>query len=566
MVGSGDQLDQSQDSEERKGSGYNLRSMFKDVRPPSGSTNGVAPTAGKRRKSLTIFGLRRGSDPVSVRAGEGTGRETAGVRFAIPQQPAVLEELSQGENLGVLSAGGTKAGTKPVTEQLKNHRAASGDEAKASGQVPPSSQGKNQDSESRAAPEGGATLVNFEIQPSAVSTAGSAAPPSVPGQTVRTAQKPRELEVKLLGAEDGYDPGPLQTSTPIAPVYGSSIPADQAEPCPSTDHPVTQTPSDRSLSPDPESGVGVNPNLISLGSSPPSSQPIRTHSSASSLKTPTSPFPNTPSPKLGSRTTLSEASKTGFSPPLTPSPKLPSGRPSSSFGLSAGPSQAQTPSSDFICGPKLGTMAVSPQTPSSCVDHDPSFEYSPRLTKKEASSSSFPDEEGEPGGATIQSTEEKKEIKRPGILKKPKPSPVVGVSKEIAPSSHSEQLSEDRPASLLLSPSSPLSPASPRVGSVTIVKASPDSKREFSVITMVEKEEACTSTKDQEGETCGREGQSEKLGLSSVMDRGGEVSVPGVGEQSRGTPGAEPQPTVVPERDDMVEMEDIRDCKVTQKK
>ncbi|XP_047440925.1 RELT-like protein 2 isoform X2 [Mugil cephalus] len=41
---SGDQLDQSQDSEERKVDGYNLRSMFKDVRLPSESVNGDVNT------------------------------------------------------------------------------------------------------------------------------------------------------------------------------------------------------------------------------------------------------------------------------------------------------------------------------------------------------------------------------------------------------------------------------------------------------------------------------------------------------------------------------------------
>ncbi|CAG14041.1 unnamed protein product, partial [Tetraodon nigroviridis] len=70
-VGSGDQLDQSQDSEDRKESGYNLRSMFKDVRPQPDTSNGITPNVGKPRKSLTIFGLRRGSDPVGITAAEG---------------------------------------------------------------------------------------------------------------------------------------------------------------------------------------------------------------------------------------------------------------------------------------------------------------------------------------------------------------------------------------------------------------------------------------------------------------------------------------------------------------
>ncbi|KAG7269689.1 hypothetical protein CRUP_009751, partial [Coryphaenoides rupestris] len=71
MADSGDQLNQSQDSkdqkegtEDSKEAGYNLRNMFKDVKQPTESSNGVVPNVGKRRKSLSIFGLgRRGSDP-----------------------------------------------------------------------------------------------------------------------------------------------------------------------------------------------------------------------------------------------------------------------------------------------------------------------------------------------------------------------------------------------------------------------------------------------------------------------------------------------------------------------
>ncbi|AWP12597.1 Hypothetical protein SMAX5B_006929 [Scophthalmus maximus] len=93
----GDQLDQSQDSEEQKEGVYNLRSMFKDVRPLSERTNGVVPNVGKRRKSVTIFGLRRGSDPVGIKGVEWAGREAGGVKSASQKPPVVLEELVQGE-------------------------------------------------------------------------------------------------------------------------------------------------------------------------------------------------------------------------------------------------------------------------------------------------------------------------------------------------------------------------------------------------------------------------------------------------------------------------------------
>ncbi|CAB1325179.1 unnamed protein product, partial [Coregonus sp. 'balchen'] len=71
--GSGDQLDQSEALDSEKGDeedpqrkeGYNLQSMFKDVKTES--TNGVVATAAKRKKSLVLFSLRRGSDPVGVK-------------------------------------------------------------------------------------------------------------------------------------------------------------------------------------------------------------------------------------------------------------------------------------------------------------------------------------------------------------------------------------------------------------------------------------------------------------------------------------------------------------------
>ncbi|XP_014055591.1 RELT-like protein 2 isoform X2 [Salmo salar] len=71
--GSGDQLSQSEALDSEKGDeedpqrkeGYNLRSMFKDVK--TDSTNGVVPIAAKRKKSLVLFSPRRGSDPVGAK-------------------------------------------------------------------------------------------------------------------------------------------------------------------------------------------------------------------------------------------------------------------------------------------------------------------------------------------------------------------------------------------------------------------------------------------------------------------------------------------------------------------
>lgn len=579
LVSSGDQLDQSQDSEDRKESGYNLRNMFKDVGPPSESSNGVAPNVGKRKKSLTIFGLRRGSDPAGIKVGEGTGRETGGVRFAIQQQPVVLEELSQTENIEVTAERDTQACIKPETKPSKRLQ----HEAKTlCSVISPSSQSKIETHDAIPAAEYGSkdgpspeTCKTPMIKHSNGSTAASAPSsllipsPASSGQAFKAAEKQGDIVDVVLKNKEAYDPGPLQTSTPIAPMPGilpgftPVIPTGQPERYSSTGFPVTQTPPDPSSGQDLEPGFRASLALISLGSSPPSSSQIKTPSSVSSLKTPTSPLCVTPSPKLNSRNTPSEATKTDFPSALTPSPNFPSGQamssqspvPSSSFGKSASPLQARTPSPALTAGSKFDTVPVFPQTPSSSpADQNLSIGSSPRLTLKSESvtsvtsmdkgdkvSSPLSTKEQEPEGARILKTEQKTEIKRVGVL---------------AISAPTDKLCKDRLSNLPLSPTSPIGS---RVSNVTIVKASPNSKREFSVVTMVEEEESSTSTKDQQRGTSELGVESEKVEISpTVLDVGQPESQHGenLGTQDR--------PTVSLDKDDMVEMEDIRDCKVTQ--
>lgn len=535
MIGSGDQLDQSQDSEERKESGYNLRNMFKDVRPPPDGSNGVAPNVGKRRKSLTIFGLRRGSDPAGIKVGEGTGRETGGVRFAIEQQPMVLEELSQTENMGNVSKHGTQPGIKPETKPSNSSQC----EAKTLGSVNSPSSSKTQD----ATPptkignkDGPNTCENPMIKSSIVNTA---APNSLPipsptssGQVYKTAEKTGVVEDVVLKNKDAYDPGPLQTSTPIAPMY-ETIPGFtavshtlQPEGESSTEFSVTQTPPDPSSSQDLEKGLGARLALISLGSSPPSLGEINTPSSVSLLKTPTSPLSVTPSPKLSLRGLPPEAKKTAFSAAITPSPSYPSDHampnrslvPFSSLGQSTSPSQAQSPSPTLTADSKLDTMPVLSQTNSlTPLDQKLSIGSSLRLTLKSESMMSAMnkgDKVSSPWSATEQESEgariPKTEVKRVEIVKTPKLSPVEVDTKTSTSSSPNDQLCTD--SNLPLSPSSPIGS---RVSNVTIVKASPDSKREFSVVTMVEEEEPPSSTKDQQREPS----EPQKVKLSpTVLD------------------------------------------------
>ncbi|XP_022057092.2 RELT-like protein 2 [Acanthochromis polyacanthus] len=514
---SGDQLDQSQDSDERKEGGYNLRSMFKEVRPPPEGANGVAANVGKRRKSVTIFGLRRGSDPVAVRGGEGPGREAPGVRFALQQQqPVVQEEPVQAENV--------------KTDQEPNTKPASESELKDSVNSPSS---KSHKLSQNSGPEGAANLGSSPEAPAAT------APGSLP---IATVKRPED------------DPGPLQTSTPIAPMPASApgfipvVPTNQPEPSSPAGFSVTQTPPDPSSSPDLQKGFGASLALISLGSSPPSSFPIKTPSSASLLRTPTSPLAGTPSPTLNLRNKPSEPAETVSSPALTPSPKLLISRSplsSSSFGQSSSPLQASSPT-PALTDPRPASILTSPSTPA-----DQNFPSSPHLTGKSGSvtsvtsmtkgdvvsgSSSSKDLDFE--GTKTAKTEEKTEMKQAGILKTSKLSPAASEESKI---SSSDQLFKDRLGSLTLSPSSP---QGGRRSSVTIVKASPDSRREFSVVTTIEEEESSVK---------------EQTGLTS--EQGGEVSEQ---PESRESSGAEVKQALGQEKDDMMEMEDIRDCKVMQ--
>lgn len=432
LVASGDQLDQSQDSAERKESSYNLRNMFKEVRPPAESAAAGAPGGGKRRKSGGIFGLRRGSDPTGITGG-------GGLRAAVQQQPVVLEELSQAENVGGSSERGAQHGPQSQARTA------------VAGGSPSSRSQTDKDSLDEARPE---TSQNPAIKAPPGGTAVSA-PSSLPVQAVHSAKNPVQAE-----SGDLFDPGPLQTSTPIAPVHSSSpglapvVPARQAEHCASEDYPVTQTPPDPGQ--DPQLQMGSNPALISLGSSPLSSSKVRISSSVSSLKTPTTP--------------LSDAS--------TP--------------ISSGDAPLETMRLDLSTIPKT-------------------------------------------------------ERKRPGILKSAKPSPVESSSKGFSLSSPTGQ------------PPSPSSPMGTRRGHVTVVKASPDSRREFSVVTMVEEEESSASPEDKQRETLELGVGSEKADIHpTVLDVG--KSQIGPGENSRLPDG----PSSSQDKDDMVEMEDIQDCKVTQ--
>ncbi|XP_029368819.1 RELT-like protein 2 [Echeneis naucrates] len=243
LVSSRDLLDQSQDCEEKKEGGYSLRNMFKDVGPLSDSTNGVAPNVGKRRKSVTIFGLRRGSDPVGIKAVDGSGGETGGVTFSIRQQPVVVKELLQAETR---EPADTNPGSKSETKLLMNQASAPlQHEAKTAGLVySPSTQNKKQLRESSLASEHGSTPSpccaphsNLTIQHSFQS---KATPPTVFRQMSPTTENQEHVKNNIL--LEAYVPRPLQTSMAgSSPPFTPVISSGQSTSCPVLQAPSAQT-------------------------------------------------------------------------------------------------------------------------------------------------------------------------------------------------------------------------------------------------------------------------------------------------------------------------------------
>ncbi|MEQ2169001.1 hypothetical protein GOODEAATRI_020458 [Goodea atripinnis] len=210
---SGDQLDQSQDSEERKEDGYNLKNMFKEVQPPSDGGNGVAANMGKRKKSITIFGLRRGSDPLGLSVKVRAGRETGGGGFAVQLPPVVLEEPVQARNVKA----NPEHGPKPAAE-LNTKPAPAQPEPKTSilKKFPNSNSGPQ---------EGSKVGLSSDLEEKVTTVAS--APTSLP----ISPEKSVNVDNGALRIED---PGPLQTSTPIdtipapIPVFTSLMATSQS--------------------------------------------------------------------------------------------------------------------------------------------------------------------------------------------------------------------------------------------------------------------------------------------------------------------------------------------------
>jgi len=560
MADSGDQLNQSQDSkdqkegtEDSKEAGYNLRNMFKDVKQPTESSNGVVPIVGKRRKSLTIFGLgRRGSDPVGLKMASlpggrvlGGDRRETGRKFS-QQEPVVLEEpLPTGlETAAAMDAVPYSVPLEGITEVGSLSRP--GRE--------PSDRLQTQSSVSAAAQE---TPVPSSL---AISS-------SLPSQrTFKSPTPETEREGNKVG--DVYSPGPQQTSTPIAPGFGaaSGLPSSSAAPqCPTPSSegflPSGTLPSPYSVStPDTDPGIGKSLASITLGSSPSSPFPVKTPSPGS-LRTPPSRAVLAQSltpPLLDSRITTESVKTPSSSPALKHSPQMSSvlsrSNQSPTTSLSLGrvpsPSLARTPSPALTLN--AAATAVSPsQTPSAALSSE-SSQTSPRGTSPRvggrsgslASVASQPDKlPGVSTGDTVHSVSLASPSARPG---------------------------DEGPSSRATSPGQSLSlslPPEGRVSSVSIVKASPDSKREFTVVTMLEEEEPSESAKTKDKETKTLETSdldSAKVDVSPSVSKRGDSSVSVSIEtlaQDKQLSTVRVVPSVSQGMDDIVELKDVKEVK-----
>lgn len=448
MAVSEDQLDQSRDSKERKEGGYNLKNMFGEVRQLSEGANGVAANMGKPKKSLTIFGLRRGSDPLGLKVKEGMRREAGGAMFLLQKPPVVLEEPLNAENVD------PEQDKKPAVSIVP------------ASVNSPSGQSKKLDHHSSSGPQ----------KESKTATESPTSLPVLPETRVNVDGKVLKTEV-----------APQQTSTPISPLPVSILDST------STNH------SEKgSVTPQNHSDLCWSPDQV--GSSPHSSFPNKTLSSASSIKMPTSSLAESPSPKSVSRSMGSDKDDQSSSFTNPPDPALNSEH----------------------------AMLVTSAT--------------------KGDIGSFPVKKQKPETYATLKTDVKTEINRAGIVKN---SSTDG-SESSGPSSPSDQGLKSLP----LNPCSQLSPSSPkgsRISSVAIIKASPDSKREFSVVTLLDEEEPSYLSKDQNKESAGRDAD-----IHPAVSQRGDVSVSG-GPAS----GDKVRPALCPEKDDLMEMDDIKDCKVT---
>ncbi|CAL8267690.1 unnamed protein product [Boreogadus saida] len=558
MADSGDQLNQSQDSkdpkdgaEDPKEGGFNLRNMFKDVKQPAEtSNNGAVANPGKRRKSLTIFGLgRRGSDPAGLKTASLPGGRVfgglreGGVKFS-KQAPVVFEEQ-------LPTCPETDSATEvPYSVPLEGITEAGSPSPR--GLEPP-------DGPATEPSVGAAAAQETPVVPSSL-----AIPTSLPSRRTLQSPSPGTAREEKKSAEV-CSPGPRQTSTPIAPGFGvASGPTSSAAAAPQRTAsssegllPSGTLPSPYSTSSlDADPGIGGSLASMTLGLSPTSLFPVTTTSPASP-RTPTSSAVFAQSltpPPHDSRNAPTEPVKTpSASPALRHSPQLTSvlcrSNQSPATALSLGripsPLLARIPSPALTLTTNASAMSPSP-TPSAVLSPG-SSQTSPRDALPHvrgrftsvASSASEPDQH---------------------------PCVSAGDVRSASLASHSAPLGKDGPSNRPVSPGPSRSPSLPqegRMSSVSIVKASPDNKREFSVVTMLEEEEpSILTTKEETGETSDLKKDLEKVDISPTVTKTGYSSVSGSVQTTtldKELSTVLVVPSVSQGKDDIVEMKDLQE-------
>ncbi|XP_045061692.1 cell wall protein DAN4-like [Coregonus clupeaformis] len=489
--GSGDQLDQSEALDSEKGDeedpqrkeGYNLQSMFKDVKTES--TNGVVATAAKRKKSLVLFSLRRGSDPVGVK---------------VPLSQPVVEE-------------------EPLfNAPLKTAPVQTSNPVKTLSSQPSLGSGAPDDTE-MAHVKMSPTRVTFIVSPTVapepvspnMSPAGvSPLTPPVQDSPITTPVQVTPMTPEIFpltpGSPTNPVPSPLNVSPATTPVQASPTTTPvQASP---TTTPVqaslTTTPVQASLTTTP---VQASPTTTSLNLSPALSSRI------------VSPSPTSLhlSPALSSRKVSSNTTPLNLSPTPTSiqvSPALSSRKASpalSSRNVSPALSSRKVSPTPLKGYTAPTPLMVSPIAPHSILRNATTFV---KVDETSPSSSPFTT------SATATSKGPEHKTDSLAIVNADKVSPTAAPVKVSPTIDHMKVSATMTPIKVSPSSGCPLE-IKLEVGSVAIVKASPDSQREVSVVCMAE-----------------------------VVK----------GEEEPAVAQSPPEE----EKEDEVEMEDIKDCRVSQ--
>nr|XP_046178688.1 uncharacterized protein DKFZp434B061-like [Oncorhynchus gorbuscha] len=377
--GSGDQLDQSEALDSEKGDeedpqrkeGYNLQSMFKDVKTET--TNGVVATAAKRKKSLVLFSLRRGSDPV-------------GVKVSL-SQPVVEEEPLFNDPLKTAPVQ-TSSPVKALSSQPSMGSAAPDDTEMAPVKMSP-------------------TRVTFIVSPTEAPepVSPNTSPAGVSPLTPPVQESPITTPVQVTpmipeifpltpGSPTNLAPSPLNVSPATSPVQAHPTPV-QASPTPvqASHTPVQASPTPVQASPTPiqafHTPVQASHTPTPLQASP-TTAPLNLSPALSSRMVSPSPNSLNLSPSLSSRKVSSNTTPLNLSPTPTPmqvSPALSSRKVSSNttpLNLSPTPTPMQV-------SPALSSRKVSSNTTPLNLSPTPTpMQVSPALSSRKVSSNTTP--------------------------------------------------------------------------------------------------------------------------------------------------------------------------------